>query len=98
ADTASETIAQVAVSRALAGDPGWGQQLAATLGDGGAGALATVLADAASRRPEALDAPAAVAKSLCRAPGPALDAVATVLSVRADKDPAAAKLLDLLAG
>jgi tetratricopeptide (TPR) repeat protein len=96
ADTASETIAQVAVSRALAGDADWGQQLAATLGDGGAGALATVLADAASRRPESLDATASVARSLCRVPGPSLDAVATVLSVRAEKDPDAARLLDLL--
>jgi len=96
ADTSSETIAQVAVSRALCGDPEWGTQLASALGDGGAGALATVLADAALRRPEALDAIAVVARGLCHVPGPTLEAVTLVLAARAEKDRFAAKLLELL--
>jgi tetratricopeptide (TPR) repeat protein len=96
ADTASETIAQVAVSRALAGDADSGRQLASAVGDAGAGALATVLADATRRRPDAASAIVTVARDLCRAPGPTLDAVTLVLTARAEKDPFAAKLLGLL--
>jgi tetratricopeptide (TPR) repeat protein len=95
-ETAAETIAQVAVSAALSGDDDWGAQLTRSLGDRGAGPLATVLADAASRRPLVLDAIVRAARVLCGVPGPPLEAVTQVLAARAEKDAHAAKVAERL--
>lgn len=95
AETSHETLAKVAVSSALDaqhGDARWPETIARVLGDGGAGALATVLADATTRRPVLAHDIMRVARALCRAPGPDLAVVRQVLAARAEKDEVAARL------
>jgi hypothetical protein len=101
-DTSHETLAKVAVSAALAGEEddlgagGGAPSLARALGEGGAGAVAKVLADATARRPDAVPRIVRVARALCRAPGPELAVVKAVLAARAEKDEVAARLASLL--
>jgi tetratricopeptide (TPR) repeat protein len=95
-DTTSETLAQVAVSRALGGEEERAAELAGALGDGAAGALAAVLANAAELRPDETVLLGHVARVLCRRPGPPLEAVTAVLAARAEKDAHAARLVGVL--
>jgi tetratricopeptide (TPR) repeat protein len=96
-DTPAESLARVALAAALAGESTRALTIAAHLGAAGAGPIAAVLAETRRRRPADAARLVAAARALCKPPGPALDAVRTVLAARAPKDPAAAALAEALA-
>jgi tetratricopeptide (TPR) repeat protein len=90
--TGPDTLARIGVAAALVGDVSRASKLAAALGASGAGALAATLAEAVSRKPDALDLLVGVARALCQPPGPPIDAVRAVLVMRGLNDPKAETL------
>ena len=94
--TPPDTLARIAVAAALAGDLARAEALVRVLGPAGAGAIATSLAEAAHHRPDARPRLAEIARKICVAPGPNLDAVRAVLVMRGMHDPTAETLANQL--
>lgn len=94
--TPPDTLARIAVAAALAGDLARAEALVKALGPAGAGAIATSLAEAAHHRPDARTRLAEIARTICVAPGPNLDAVRAVLVMRGMHDPTAETLANQL--